>query len=136
MRRPFDIVFTRALVRAHRATASEAASALLNLGTSANNNVSARDTMGVVDVGAVGGTTPSMTIGGFDGTNDGSTFTNQIGAPALTSPVTAAGGQFIDLPSFRQYRWEATTITGTSPTFDYAVYIVGMAATTPVTQAI
>lgn len=134
MRRPFDIVFVRALIRAHTVSASEAAQSWVNLGaSSAINFITARDTMGVADFGAVTG---SITPAGIDGSNDTgapSVIVTNISSPAFVL-VNAAGAVFVNLPQYRQYRWAATTIV-TGPII-YGVYVVGMAATTPVTQAI
>lgn len=134
MRRPFDIVFVKAIVRPHTTSAGEAATAWKDLGV--NNTVTSRDVLGLLDVGVV--TAGSLTTAaGFDGSPDvgaPSNISTNISSPAVTVPVSAAGAQYFNLPQFRQYRWGATTVT-TGPVI-YAVYVIGMASVTPVTQAI
>lgn len=128
MRRPFDIVFVRGLVKAHSVSASEAATAYNDLGPV--GFVTARDVLGVLDVGAVTG---SITFAGVDGSDDGVANNLNISSPAFAAGA-ANTAQFFNLPKFRRYRFAATTIV-TGPII-YAFYLVGMAATTPVTQAL
>ena len=133
MRRPFDIIFCKAIVRSHTTSASEAASAWKDLGV--NNTVTPRDVLGVLDVGVV--TAGNIALTGVDGSNDvgaPSVIVTNISVPAFTTPVSAAGAQFVNLPQYRQYRHAATTVT-TGPII-YGLYIIGMGASTPVTQAI
>lgn len=128
MRRPIDIIFVKALVRAHTISASEATGAVVNTGAS----VSARTVMAVLDVGVV--TAGSITPGGFDGSDDNfTTPVLNVGLPAAVL-INAAGGSFFDLRAFRYYRFQATTIV-TGPII-YGCYLVGLSAATPVTQAI
>lgn len=127
MRRPYDVLFFKALRRAHRATSSEAAGSAANLA----NATSKRPVLAVLDVGSVTGTSPTLN-GTVEGSDDGSTW---VTAATLTQ-VTAAGAQFFSLTPYRQYRAGASTIAGTSPVFDYGLYIVGFLGDTNYTQAI
>src|SRR5258708_9625092 len=105
MRRPFDIVFVRGLVKAHTISASEAATAFNELG--ATGFITSRGVLGVLDQGAITG---SITFAGVDG-DDGAGInqTLNISAPAFGAGV-ANTAQFFNLPKFRRYRFAATTI--------------------------
>lgn len=128
MRRPFDIVFVRGLVKAHTISASEVATAYNDLGPP--GFATARDVLGVLDLGAVTG---SIVFAGVDGSDDGIANTLNISAPAFAAGA-ANTAQYFNLPKFRRYRFAATTIV-TGPII-YGFYLIGLAATTPVTQAL
>lgn len=136
MRRLFDITRYRALRRAHRATASEAAGSSVDLGADAP----ASPVLAVLDVGAVGGS--GTFDGSIEGSDDGSTWTNVIKQDAngalsacTFTQVTAAGAQFFSLAPKRFYRAGATTIA-TFTSVDYNLAIVAKSPQTPTTHAI
>jgi hypothetical protein len=128
MRRPIDVLFFKALRRAHRATASEAAGTAIALAGA----TSKRPVLVVLDVGFVSGTTPLMD-GGIDGSDDAFTNTEPL---ATFVQVSAAVAQFFSVAARRGYRARLTTISGTSPVFDYGLYVVGFLGDTNYTPAI
>lgn len=85
-----------------------------------NNFGRAQEWLVLLSIGAVAGTTPSMTVQIQD-SDDGTTFANVAGS-SLTA--TAVGFQELWVRRTRRYVRAVVSMTGTGPSFTYALIAV------------
>lgn len=84
--------------------------------------ITEREYKAIVSVGAVSGTTPTLDLK-IQESDDNSTFTDITGA--TFTQLTAVGREEIQFKSIKRYIRAVATIGGTSPSFTFAVILLG-----------
>lgn len=88
-------------------------------------NTGVKEVAGYLNCGAASGTSPTLSVK-FQDSDDGSTGWADINNAVFTQ-LTAAGSQKITFPVSKRYIRAVATISGTSPSFTFGVFVLGVA---------